>query len=69
MNIIISDKFYNKLNRQIKHIAKDKPETAIKFRKAILSEIAKISHRSLSYKKSEFFEDEKIRELIYKGYR
>ncbi|TDX84421.1 type II toxin-antitoxin system RelE/ParE family toxin [Epilithonimonas xixisoli] len=69
MKLVISNKFYKKLDRQVKYIAKDKPETAIKFRKSILSEIRKIPGRMWSYRQSEFFEDEKIRELIFKGYR
>lgn len=69
MSLIISDKFYKKLDSQIKFIAKDKPETAIRFRKHILLEVRKIPDRMWSYKQSEFFEDEKIRELIFKGYR
>ncbi|MNK24090.1 hypothetical protein D3C87_423930 [compost metagenome] len=69
MKVVISDKFYKKLDQQVKYIAKDKSETAIKFRKSILLEVKKIPDRMWSYKQSEFFEDEKIRELIFKGYR
>jgi len=67
--IIISDKFYKKLNRQVQYIAKDKPDIALSFRRNILLEIKIIPTRIWSYKKSEFFDDVNIREMIYKGYR
>lgn len=69
MKVIISASFYKKLNNQVKYIAKDKPSIAFKFRKNVLIEIRKIPDRIWSYKKSEFFDDDHIRESIYKGYR
>jgi len=69
LQLLISRKFYEKLNRQVKYIAKDKPSAAVKFRKNVLQEITKIPDRMRSHKKCDFFDDQNIRELIYKGYR
>ena len=69
MNLIIQRSFYLKLDRQLKYIAFDKPKAANKFRKDIFVKINEIPSRPMSYKKSSFFDDERFRELIFKGYR
>lgn len=69
MIIRIAKPFYLKLNRQVLYIAKDKPIAAKKFKKDVLLEIKKIPTRAYSYKKSDFFDDNDIREMIFKGYR
>lgn len=69
MRIIISERFYNKLENQVEYIARDKKSEAIKFKKNILLEIGKIPSRKFSYRKSDFFDDENIREMIFMGYR
>ena len=69
MNLIIQRSFYLKLDRQLKYISFDKPRAAHKFRKDIFVKIKEIPSRPMSYKKSDFFEDERFREMIFKGYR
>lgn len=69
MKIIFTKKFINKLDRKVDYIAKDKPVAAEKFRENLISEIEKIPDHPNLYKKSVFFTSEKIRELIFKGYR
>lgn len=58
-----------KLGRQLKFIATNKPEAAHRFRKEILEKIGEIPSRPMSYKKSDFFDDIRFREMIFKGYR
>ncbi|MGC4129784.1 MAG: type II toxin-antitoxin system RelE/ParE family toxin [Bergeyella sp.] len=57
-----------KLKRQIQYISLDKPIAAKRFNKLVFSEIKKIKEVPFKNKKSKFFDDENIRELIIKGY-
>ena len=68
MKIKLSSKFRNKLERQVRYIAKDKPGAARKFKTDLLTEIRKISDHPYSFRQSIYFENENIREMIYKGY-
>ena len=69
MRTVISKRFYQKLEKQIQFILKDKPASAVRFRNDILDEIDKIKNSTLSYKKSPYFENGDIREMIFHGYR
>lgn len=69
MKTTVTKRFYQKLDKQIEFISKDKPVAAIQFKNDILDEIEKIAFSPLIYRKSPFFEDENIREMIFKGYR
>jgi len=68
MKLRITRTFSSRLNSQIDFIARDKPEAARKFKTEVLKLIREIP--SMPYKnwKSIFFEDQEIREEIYKGY-
>jgi plasmid stabilization system protein ParE len=68
MEIIYDPVFTKKPERQILYIANDKPKAAIKFKKDIISKIKAIAKNSKIYRKSIFFNDEEIRDLIFKGY-
>lgn len=68
MKIKITKKFRDKLNKQVDYIAKDKPSAARKFKNDILIEIKGISNMPYSNRKSIFFDNNEIREFIYKGY-
>jgi plasmid stabilization system protein ParE len=68
MKIKLSSKFRTKLERQVRYIAKDKPAAARKFKTDLLSEIRKISDYPYSFRPSIYFENENIREMIFKGY-
>jgi plasmid stabilization system protein ParE len=68
MKIILEDAFKRKLDRQVDFIARDKHQAARKFKKNIISKIKEIPSYPKSYRKSIFFEDENIRDLIFKGY-
>lgn len=69
MKIIFTKVFLNKLDKQVSFIAEDKPIAAEKFRTDLILKIEKIPNQPHAYKKSPFFENENIRELIFKGYR
>lgn len=68
MKIKIKDSFTTKLLHQIDYIACDSPVRARKFQKAIIREIRDILPNPYKHRQSIYFQDEKIRDLIYKGY-
>ena len=68
MKIKITKSFSNKLNKQVDYIAKDKPAAARKFKNDVLREIKGIPNMPYRHRKSIFFENNDIREFIFKGY-
>ncbi len=68
MKIKFTKSFKDKLNSQIEYIANDKPKAARKFKNDLLLKVSKIPEMPYMYRKSIFFEDDYIRELIFKGY-
>lgn len=68
MKIEVTSAFRDKLKRQIRYISKDKPQAARKFNQLVFQEIRKLSDNPKKNRKSIFFEDENIRDLIVKGY-
>lgn len=69
MNIRILESFSVKLNSQVKYIAKDKPIAARKFKKGVIAAIKTISKMPYKNRKSIYFKDNEIRDLIFKGYK
>ncbi len=68
MKLKITDSFRDKLNDQIKFIAKDKPSAARKFKTELLKRIREIPRTPYRNRKSIFFDRNEIRDLIFKGY-
>ena len=68
MKIEVTKQFRNKLKRQVQYISSDKPLAAKKFNKSIFAKIRGISANPKINRKSIFFEDENIRDLVVKGY-
>lgn len=68
MKIIIKKSFLQRLGRQVDFIATDSVKRAHKFRKVILEQIRKIPDNPYINRKSIYFNDESIRDLIFKGY-
>ncbi len=68
MKIKITKSFSNKLNKQVDYIAKDKPAAARKFKNDVLAEIKSVSNMPYRNRKSIFFDNNDIREFIFKGY-
>ncbi len=68
MKIKILKGFSLKLADQVDFIAKDKPFAARKFKKDILIALKDLNALPYRQRKSIYFEDENIRDLIFKGY-
>ena len=68
MKIVYKDSFVFRLERQIKYISNNNPTAAKKFKKGLLERIKTIPSNPLIFRKSIYFQDESIRDLIFKGY-
>jgi len=68
MKIDIQDSFSEKLSDVVDFIAEDKPKAARKFKTNILKEINKLAKFPFQYKKSMYFENDLIRDMVFKGY-
>ena len=68
MKISITEDFKSILADQVEFIARDKPGAARKFKNELLKRIKEIPKMPKKHRKSIFFENENIRDLIYKGY-
>lgn len=58
----------SKLNNQVDFIASDKPQAARKFKNDLLKNIKKDLKQPFHFKKSRYFENENIRDYVFKGY-
>jgi mRNA-degrading endonuclease RelE of RelBE toxin-antitoxin system len=58
----------SKLNNQVDYIAADKPQTSRKFKNDLLKNIKKDLKQQFYFKKSRYFENENIRDYVFKGY-
>jgi plasmid stabilization system protein ParE len=68
MRLNFSTSFKDKLNSQVEFIAKDKPSAARKFKSELISRIKEIPQMPYKHRKSLFFDQEDIRDLVFKGY-
>lgn len=68
MRIRIEEDFIFALENQINYIAKDKPQAAKKFKSDLLQKLKKDLMLPFHYKKSIYFDDESIRDYVFKGY-
>ncbi|MDP2687954.1 MAG: type II toxin-antitoxin system RelE/ParE family toxin [Aequorivita sp.] len=68
MKIKILDSFSIKLTDQVEFIALDKPYATRKFKKDVLNSLKELEVLPYKHRKSIYFEDENIRDLIFKGY-
>lgn len=68
MKIVFKDTFIIRLENQIEYISLDSPKRARKFKSEILNRIKEIPTNPYRYRKSIYFEEESIRDLIFKGY-
>ncbi|MBZ4034686.1 type II toxin-antitoxin system RelE/ParE family toxin [Flavobacterium sp. 17A] len=68
MTIKISNEFLELLKEQVHYIYKDKPRAALKFRKDLLRNIKKDLKHPFLFKKSRYFDNENIRDYVFKGY-
>jgi mRNA-degrading endonuclease RelE of RelBE toxin-antitoxin system len=68
MTVNISNEFLKLLTDQVRYIYKDKPRAALKLRKDLLKNIKKDLKQPFQFKKSIYFDDENIRDYVFKGY-
>ncbi len=66
--VVVKDSFLVRLARQLRYISRDSPARAQKFRKELMTKIKEIPKRPYSYRKSIYFDDSEIRDLIFNGY-
>lgn len=69
MKIQLTKTFIDRLNKLVDFIAEDKPTTARKFKVDILNRINKLNKMYYRNRKSIHFNDDNIRELIFKGFK
>lgn len=68
MKVSFTEDFMLQLKEQVKYIAKDKPIAARKFKNDLLKNIKKDLVNPFQFKKSLYFNEEKYRDYIFKGY-
>jgi len=68
MKIEFLPSFINRLEGFIEFIAEDKPTAARKFQKEIIGVCKEIQNFPYKHRKSIYFENENIRDLVYKGF-
>lgn len=61
-------RFNRELRAVFDFIAKDSPDRARDFRDKLIAKLQTISDSPLMYRKSVSFEDERVRDLIFKSY-
>ncbi len=68
MRIELQDSLSEKLPDVVDFIAEDKPKEARKFKIELLKKINKLSQYPFQCKKSIYFENESIKDMVFKGY-
>jgi len=68
VKIVFKDSFIYRLENQIEFIALDSPSRARKFKSDLMIRIKEIIKNPYQFRRSIYFEDETIRDLIFKGY-
>jgi len=68
MIIVRTQEYQKELLAILKHIAKDKITASRKFKKDLNVQIYKIPEFPYKYRESLYFEDENIRDMIFKTY-
>lgn len=68
MKIIYKDTFVNRLEKQLEYLAKISPQSAKKLKTELISKIKNIPKNPYLYRKSIYFDNILVRDLIHKGY-
>ena len=68
MKIVFKESILNRLENQIDYISNDSSKRARKFKNDLLDRIKEITDNPYRYRKSIYFDDHDIRDLIFKGY-
>jgi len=68
MQIELDDKFKRNFQTILEYIAKDKITASKNFKKELFKQIKNIPNFPYKYRKSFYFEDKNIRDIIFQGY-
>jgi hypothetical protein len=68
MHIKLDKKFEVNFNLILEYIAKDKLSASKKFRKNLFELIINLPNNPYKFRKSFYFNDDKIRDMVFKGY-
>ncbi|MBK3517688.1 type II toxin-antitoxin system RelE/ParE family toxin [Carboxylicivirga marina] len=68
MKVVFKDAFIAKLEDQVDYIANNSPAHARKFKSELISLLKRIPQNPYQFRPSIYFNDENIRDLIFKGY-
>lgn len=68
MKISFKDTFIVRLGKQLDYIAIDSPSNARRFKNGLFKLIKRIPSNPFKHRKSIYFDDQNIRDLIFKGY-
>jgi plasmid stabilization system protein ParE len=68
MQVELDDKFKRNFQTILEYIAKDKITASKNLKKELFKQIKNIPNFPYKYRKSFYFEDENVRDIIFKGY-
>jgi len=68
MKIVYNPEFENRLIDIVDYIIQDKPSAGMNFAVGLEKSILLLVQNPFQYRQSRYFEDENIRDMIYKGY-
>jgi hypothetical protein len=68
MKVSFEEKFIIALNNQVRYISKDKPISSRKFKNELIKNLKKDLKSPYHFKKSRYYDDENIRDYVFKGY-
>ena len=68
MTIIYNPEFDKQIIEIVNYIAKDKPNVSIKFALELEKAILNLVNFPYKFRKSIYFNDDNVRDMIYKGY-
>ena len=68
MKTKLTKKFISDLDKQVAYISYDKPLAEVKFKKDLIQHLKKDLKFPYHFKKSIYFDDESVRDYVFKGY-
>lgn len=68
MRVLRRKKFNQDLEKIVLYIAKDSANRAIRFKNSLKSEIEKLPDMPFKCRASYYYDDENVRDMIFKGY-
>ncbi len=68
MKIVKTDEYKDELKEILRFIAKNHPQNARDFKSMLDAEVKKLPHFPYKFRRSFYYDNDKIRDLIFKGY-